>query len=69
MFPSNRGCVKRMKFAPGKGNMKLMVVFADGIDIWEAHEVCNLEYVPSLFMSAGKRRFTINAAGQTRDDQ
>eukprot|EP00795_Rhopilema_esculentum_P012339 gene12339-2990_t len=38
VFPSHRGGVKRMKFAPGKGNMKLMVLFADGIDIWEAME-------------------------------
>eukprot|EP00794_Sanderia_malayensis_P005451 gene5450-6133_t len=38
VFPSHRGAVRRMKFAPGKGNLKLMVLYADGIDIWESQD-------------------------------
>ncbi|XP_037068815.1 WD repeat-containing protein 11-like [Pollicipes pollicipes] len=32
---THRGAVKKLKFAPGRGNMKLLVLFADGVDIWD----------------------------------
>ncbi len=31
-----------MKFAPGRGNMKLLVQYNDGVDIWDAKEVRQL---------------------------
>ena len=40
VFETNRGPVKRMKFAPGKGNMKLIILFEDGIVLWEGNGVC-----------------------------
>ena len=39
VFETNRGPVKRMKFAPGKGNMKLIILFEDGIVLWEGNSV------------------------------
>ncbi|KAM7302431.1 WD repeat-containing protein 11 [Ixodes scapularis] len=38
-LPTQRGCVKRLKFGPGKGNMKVLALFADGLDVWDAQEV------------------------------
>lgn len=38
-LPTQRGCVKRLKFGPGKGNMKILALFADGLDVWDAQEV------------------------------
>ncbi|CAN8021726.1 unnamed protein product [Ixodes persulcatus] len=37
-LPTQRGCVKRLKFGPGKGNMKVLALFADGLDVWDAQE-------------------------------
>ena len=28
-----------MKFAPGKGNMKMIILFNDGIEVWDTTEV------------------------------
>lgn len=28
-----RGYIRRMRFAPGKGNLKLLVLYNDGVDI------------------------------------
>ncbi|XP_043202884.1 WD repeat-containing protein 11-like [Amphibalanus amphitrite] len=33
--PTHRGAIRKLKFAPGRGNMKLLVLFADGVDIWD----------------------------------
>ena len=33
---SQRGTVKRVAFAPGRGNMKLLVLFIDAVEVWEA---------------------------------
>jgi len=38
VFNTNRGAIKRIKFAPGKGNMKVIVLFNDGIEIWDVQE-------------------------------
>ncbi|CAN7990277.1 unnamed protein product [Ixodes hexagonus] len=37
-LPTQRGCVKRLKFGPGKGNMKILALFTDGLDVWDAQE-------------------------------
>lgn len=31
-----RGSIKKIRFAPGKGNMKIIILFEDGADIWDA---------------------------------
>ena len=36
---THRGWIKKIKFAPGRGNMKLLVLFNDGADIWDTKEV------------------------------
>ncbi|XP_043230109.1 WD repeat-containing protein 11-like [Amphibalanus amphitrite] len=33
--PTHRGAIRKLKFAPGRGNMKLLVLFGDGVDIWD----------------------------------
>lgn len=30
---TSRGCIRKMRFAPGKGNLKLLVLYNDGVDI------------------------------------
>ncbi|XP_046385283.1 WD repeat-containing protein 11-like [Ischnura elegans] len=32
---TGRGCVRRLRFAPGKGNLKLLVLFSDGVDLYD----------------------------------
>lgn len=36
---THRGSIRKMRFAPGKDNMKLLVLYADGVDIWDIREV------------------------------
>lgn len=38
VFPTHRGPVKRMKFAPGKGNMRMLVLYNDGVEVWDTAE-------------------------------
>uniref|UniRef100_A0A131Z532 WD repeat-containing protein 11 n=1 Tax=Rhipicephalus appendiculatus TaxID=34631 RepID=A0A131Z532_RHIAP len=38
-LPTQRGHVKKLKFAPGKGNMKILALFSDGISAWDAQDV------------------------------
>ncbi|XP_037575011.1 WD repeat-containing protein 11 isoform X2 [Dermacentor silvarum] len=38
-LPTQRGHVKKLKFAPGKGNMKILALFTDGISAWDAQDV------------------------------
>ena len=33
--PMHRGAIRRIKFAPGKGNMRMLVLFNDGIEVWD----------------------------------
>lgn len=42
MFPTHRGPVKRMKFAPGKGNMRMLVLYNDGVEVWDTAEVSGI---------------------------
>ncbi len=42
--PTHRGWIRKIKFAPGRGNLKLLVLYNDGVDIWDAKDVsicCN----------------------------
>ena len=50
VLPGHRGPIRRLKFAPGKGNMKLMVLFADGIDIWETQDVTISSIISNYFI-------------------
>lgn len=36
---THRGWVRKVRFAPGRDNMKLLVLFADGIDVWDVRDV------------------------------
>ncbi|KAK6481905.1 WD repeat-containing protein 11 isoform X1 [Huso huso] len=38
-IPTHRGWVKKIRFAPGKGNQKLLVMFNDGAEVWDTKEV------------------------------
>jgi hypothetical protein len=35
---TRRGCIKRIRFAPGRGNTKFAVLYHDGIDVFELKE-------------------------------
>lgn len=34
-----RSCIKKIRFAPGRGNMKILVLFEDGADIWDVRSL------------------------------
>ena len=38
---TSRGWIRKIRFAPGRGNMKLAVLYNDGggIDVWDAKDV------------------------------
>uniref|UniRef100_A0A8C6NUA9 WD repeat-containing protein 11 n=1 Tax=Nothobranchius furzeri TaxID=105023 RepID=A0A8C6NUA9_NOTFU len=38
-IPTHRGWVKKIRFAPGKGNQKLLVMYTDGAEVWDSKEV------------------------------
>ncbi|XP_028681437.2 WD repeat-containing protein 11 [Erpetoichthys calabaricus] len=38
-IPTHRGPIKRTRFAPGKGNQKMLVMYSDGADVWDTKEV------------------------------
>uniref|UniRef100_A0A7M4EW33 WD repeat domain 11 n=1 Tax=Crocodylus porosus TaxID=8502 RepID=A0A7M4EW33_CROPO len=38
-IPTHRGWVRKIRFAPGKGNQKLISLFNDGAEVWDAKEV------------------------------
>lgn len=33
--PTHRGAIKKLRFGPGRGNMKFMILYNDGVDIWD----------------------------------
>lgn len=33
------GWIKKMRFAPGKGNLKLLILYSDGVDVVDLKEV------------------------------
>lgn len=44
---THRGWIRKVRFAPGRDNMKLVVLFADGIDIWDVRDVLLVSQVKS----------------------
>ncbi|XP_071448701.1 WD repeat-containing protein 11-like [Hetaerina americana] len=44
---TGRGCLKRLRFAPGKGNLKLLALFSDGVDLYDLKKQQN-ERIASL---------------------
>ncbi|XP_047483248.1 WD repeat-containing protein 11-like [Penaeus chinensis] len=44
---THRGWIRKVRFAPGRDNMKLLVLFADGIDIWDVRDVVLVSQVKS----------------------
>ncbi|KAK7074520.1 WD repeat-containing protein 11 [Halocaridina rubra] len=44
---THRGWIRKVRFAPGRDNMKLVVLFADGIDIWDVRDVVLVSQVKS----------------------
>lgn len=46
-IPTHRGWVKKIRFAPGKGNQKLLVMYADGAEVWDTKDV-SIKHIFSL---------------------
>uniref|UniRef100_A0A8C5R6N5 WD repeat-containing protein 11 n=1 Tax=Leptobrachium leishanense TaxID=445787 RepID=A0A8C5R6N5_9ANUR len=38
-IPTHRNCVRKIRFAPGKGNQKLIVLYNDGVEVWDTKEI------------------------------
>lgn len=36
---THRGWIKKIRFGPGKGNMKILVLYNDGVDVWDVKDV------------------------------
>lgn len=45
--PTARGWIRKIKFAPGRGNMKLLIMYNDGVDVWDAKDVERVTSVKS----------------------
>jgi len=41
-FSTRRNPVRKVRFAPGKGNFRAFVLFNDGVDIWDIRDVFSL---------------------------
>lgn len=37
-IPTHRGWVKKVRFGPGKGNLNCLVLFEDGLEIWDSDD-------------------------------
>ncbi|XP_013774548.1 WD repeat-containing protein 11-like [Limulus polyphemus] len=37
-IPTHRGWIKKIRFGPGRGNLKVLVLFNDGVDLWDIKE-------------------------------
>ncbi|MEE6486633.1 hypothetical protein FKM82_014655 [Ascaphus truei] len=37
--PTHRNGVRKIRFAPGKGNQKLIVLYSDGAEVWDTKEI------------------------------
>ncbi|XP_054721445.1 WD repeat-containing protein 11-like [Uloborus diversus] len=35
---THRGWIKKIRFGPGKGNMKILVLYNDGVDVWDVKD-------------------------------
>ena len=38
-IPTHRSWVRKIRFAPGKGNQKLIAMYNDGAEVWDTKEV------------------------------
>lgn len=38
-IPTHRSWVRKIRFAPGKGNQKLIAMYSDGAEVWDTKEV------------------------------
>lgn len=38
-IPTHRSWVRKIRFAPGKGNQKLVAMYNDGAEVWDTKEV------------------------------
>ncbi|XP_015672733.1 WD repeat-containing protein 11 [Protobothrops mucrosquamatus] len=38
-IPTHRGWVRKIRFAPGKGNQKLIAIYNDGAEVWDTKEI------------------------------
>ncbi|KAM8924117.1 WD repeat-containing protein 11 [Pelodytes ibericus] len=38
-IPTHRNWVRKIRFAPGKGNQKLIVLYTDGAEVWDTKEI------------------------------
>lgn len=36
---THRGWIKKIRFGPGKGNMKILVLYNDGVDVFDVKDV------------------------------
>ncbi|KAI9533694.1 WD repeat-containing protein 11 [Dissostichus eleginoides] len=56
-IPTHRGWVKKIRFAPGKGNQKLLVMYTDGAEVWDTKEPDNrwIQRKREASNTAGKR--------------
>lgn len=42
-----RGYIKKIRFAPGRANMKILILYEDGADIWDVHRLRLISTVTS----------------------
>lgn len=52
--PTNRGPIRYLRFAPGKQNLKLLILYNDGIDIIDLKQVILSIYLRFWFLSLFK---------------
>lgn len=38
-FNTKRSPIRKVRFAPGKGNFRAFILFNDGVDIWDIRDV------------------------------
>ena len=43
-----RSPIRKLRFAPGKGNFRAFVLFNDGVDIWDIRDVSYATYLSLL---------------------
>lgn len=62
---TTRGAIRRIRFAPGRGNMKIILLFDDGLDIWD---ITKLQLVSTITVPRGQN-FNILDADWTASDR
>lgn len=58
-----RSCIRKIRFAPGRGNMKILVSFDDGADIWD---VRSLRIVSNVIYRRGQKAEDVDWAASDR---